>query len=282
MDGVLVRGAKKSAEDHRLPHEILSAEEVSRRFPAFNPVRGTVAVWEPRAGILFPELAVQTHLELALRAGATLQFDDPVLKWEPDGAGVCVFTAKERYRARRLFLSAGPWLGSLIPELKIPLRIERQVLCWFEPISQPEFLRPEKCPIFIWEHAPARFFYGFPDLGDGFKAAIHHEGEGTQPDSVRREVGPRDTEAVRALLARYLPSSAGRLSSAVVCMYTNSPDAHFILGPHPALRQVLIASPCSGHGFKFAPVIAEMALLLLEDRAPPFDLSLFNPDRFIT
>ena len=277
--GVLVTGAKRSAEDHKLAHEVLSAAELRKRFPAFAPTDDLMAVWEPRAGILFPELAIQTHLELAAQAGATLRFDEPVLNWEPDGQGVRVSTAANRYRAPRLLLSAGAWIGSLLPDLPLPLRVERQVMCWFESCESDSSRRPQY-PIFIWEYAPRRFFYGFPDLGDGVKAAIHHEGESTRPELLRREPQPEDIEPVKALLARYLAKAAGPFRSAVVCMYANTPDEHFIFGQHPASPQVLIASPCSGHGFKFSPVIGELASMMLDGRSASFDLSLFTPARF--
>jgi sarcosine oxidase len=279
-EGVLVTGAKQSAEDHKLTYEVLSAGEVRRRFPACQPTDNMVAVWEPRAGVLFPELAVQTHLELASKSGATLRFDEPVIRWEHHGNGVRVFTGSECYDAQRLLLSAGAWIGSLIADLNLPLSVERQVLCWFEPGSHPDLFRPERCPIYIWEYAPSRFFYGFPNLGDGVKAAIHHEGKLTKPDLIDREVREQDIEAVRAVLERYVPGAAGRLLSAAACMYTDAPDAHFIFGRHPTCPQVLIASPCSGHGFKFSTVIGEMAALLLADKVPPFDLSLFSLERF--
>ena len=280
-DGVLVAGARRSAKDHALPHELLSAVELRRRFPVFEPANNLVAVWEPRAGILFPERAIQTQLELAARAGAALQFGEPVLSWEPDGKGVRVSTASHRYRAERLLLSAGGWMSSLLPNLPLPLKVERQVQCWFEPVSHLDLFEPAHCPIFIWEHAPGRFFYGFPNLGDGVKAAIHHQGEITQPELLQRQTQPEDIVPLKALLSRFVPGGGGALRSAVVCMYTNTPDSHFVLGYHPHCAQVLIASPCSGHGFKFSPVIGELAALLLDGQTPAFDLSLFAPDRFL-
>src|SRR5262249_43537193 len=151
--------------------------EVRKQFPALEPTSGMRAVWEPRAGILFPELAIQTHLELSARRGATLRFDEAITSWEPKGRGIRVSTSKGNYHARHLLLSAGAWLSSLVCDLQFPLSVERQVLCWFEPASDAELFRPDRCPIFIFEYAPSRFFYGFPDLGDGVKLAIHHEGK---------------------------------------------------------------------------------------------------------
>jgi sarcosine oxidase len=279
-EGVLVTGARQSAEDHKLAYQVLSGAEVRQRYPALQPTNDMVAISEPRAGILFPELAIQTHLELAARNGATLCFDEPVQRWEPQGNEVRVFTAKGTYRSRRLMLSAGAWIGSLIQELGLPLSVERQVLCWFEPASRPELVRPELCPIFIMEYEHSHFFYAFPDLGDGVKVAIHHQGTPTQPDIMGREILKQDTDAVRAVIERFVPRAAGRLLCAVACMYTNALDSHFIFGRHPSFPQVLIASPCSGHGFKFSPVIGEMAATILSDKEPPFDLSLFSPERF--
>ena len=278
-DSVLVTGARRSAETHHLPHKNLSAAEIRHRFPVFALPEEMVAVWEPRAGVLFPELALRTQLERAASAGAVLKFEEPMLAWEPTQGGVRVRTASETYVAKQLLISSGAWLGSLVPELKLPLSVERQVLFWFAPRANPEIFAPAACPIYILEYEPRRFFYGFPDLGDGLKIGVHHEGVGTGPDALDRVVKEDEIHSARTLLERFLPNAAGPLKSSAVCMYTNTPDEHFILDFHPQWPQVLIASPCSGHGFKFAPVIGEIATTLLLGRQPPFDLSLFKLSR---
>jgi sarcosine oxidase len=278
-DGVLVTGAERSAREHRLAHEILSAAEVRRRFPAFAPGADMTGVWEPRAGILFPERIVQTHLELATRHGATLRFHEPVLRWKTDGAGVRVDTATGTYRAQRLLLSAGAWMSELLPGLPPRLTIERQVLHWFEPAAGREHFQPDRCPVSIWEHGPGEFFYTFPDLGAGVKVARHHGGEVTTPDTVRREVDATETETLRGLLRRFLPGADGPPRSSAVCVYTNTPDEHFLLDAAPDSPAVFIASPCSGHGFKFASVIGEIAAARLTDGPVPFDLGLFGRGR---
>src|SRR5205823_1691859 len=155
--------------------------------------------------------------------------------------------------ADQLVLAAGPWLPRLLPGL--PLTVERQVLHWFAPVGDRAMLGADACPIALWEFAPGRLFYTFPDLGEGVKAALHHDGETTDPDRVRREVAPGDEAEVRALLGRFIPSAAGALRESAVCLYTNTPDRDFLIDRHPAHAQVLIVSPCSGHGFKFAPVV---------------------------
>ena len=275
-DGLLVSGARRSAEEHRLAHELLSAAQIRQRFPALRPSDEMMAVWEPRAGILFPEACIETHLELARRHGADLRFDDPVMRWEADGAGVRVFTTHGEYHAARLLLTAGSWISSLVPELKLPFTVERQVQFWFEVKPGATSFAPERCPIHLWEYEPRRFFYGFPDLGDGVKIALHHEGASAQPDTLRREVGPEEVAAMRALTRRFVPEADGPLRAATVCMYTNTPDEHFWIDAHPQFPQVVIASPCSGHGFKFSSVMGEILSDLLMRGESRFDLSLFR------
>ena len=279
-DGVLVSGARRSAEIHKLPHKILSAGDIRRQFPAFEPAEEMGAVWEPRAGVLFPELAIQSQLEIAAKHDAVLRFNEPILKWETLRDGVQVHTPTNTYTGGHLVISSGAWLSSLVPDLHLPLKVERQVVFWFKPRSDAETLLPTVGPIYICEHQPRRFFYGFPDLGDGVKIGVHHEGNSADPEGLDRTVKPSEITLAHGLLKRYLPCAAGSLSSSAVCMYTNTPDEHFILDFHPKFPQVLIISPCSGHGFKFAPVIGEIAARLLTGEPSPFDLSLFKIARF--
>jgi sarcosine oxidase len=274
-EGVLVTGARTSAEQHRLPHELLTAAEVSARFPALRPADDMVALWEPRAGILFPETCVGAHLTLAQSHGATLHHDERVTEWQSDGDGIRVRTDRGEYLAGQMLLTAGAWIPSLVPGLNLPLSVERQVLCWFTPRSDPAIFAPARCPIHLWESAPHEFFYGFPDLGDGVKLALHHAGEIADPDSLRRGVDDGEVSAVRELMRRYLPDADGPLRSTGVCMYTNTPDEHFWIDRHSGNPRVLIASPCSGHGFKFSSVIGEVLADLLTSGRSPFDLTPF-------
>jgi sarcosine oxidase len=278
-DGTLVTGAQRSAQAHNLSCELLTATEIRHRFPGFHPTDEMVGVLEPRAGILFPERCIEAHLEMAQRHGAVLGFEEPVVAWAPDGDGVRVTTSKGEYLARRLLLTAGAWMSRLLPDLKLPLTVERQVLFWFGPNNHPEPFDPRRCPIYIWEHATNRIFYGFPELGEGVKVGRHHEGEITTPEDLRRDVGPEEVEAMRALLRRFMPTVDGPLQTTAVCMYTNTPDSHFLIDFHPNHPHVLLASICSGHGFKFASAFGEiLADLLIEGRSF-FDLRLFRLER---
>jgi sarcosine oxidase len=275
-DGVIVTGATRSAQQHHLPHRLLTATEIHNEFPALQPAEQMVGVWEPRAGILFPELAIESHLELAARAGAELRFETEMLRWEPKGDGIQIHTATDSISAKQVLFSAGAWMSWLVPELRSVLSVERQVQFWFEPKSNPEIFRPDRCPIYIVENATGRFFYGFPDLGDGVKLGVHHQGAPAEPSSLNREIEPEEIEVARNLLAQFLPQAAGALRKSAVCMYTNTPDEHFWLDRHPNISQALVVSACSGHGFKFSSVVGEIAAALLMGDTCPFDLSPFK------
>lgn len=279
-DGVLVRGARESARTHGLAFEELTGSEIRRRFPALQTPDESAGILEPEAGVLFPERCIEAFLSLAGGRGAELRFDEPALEWRIDGQGVAVSTRAGVHRAGRLILAAGPWTGGLLNGTWLRLAVERQVAMWFTPARAPERFGPDRLPVFLWEWAPDRFFYGIPNLGDdGFKVARHHEGETTEPDAVRREVGPEEVEGIRDLLGRYLPDAGGTLRDTAVCLYTNTPDGHFVLDFHPRHPQVVVASPCSGHGFKFASVIGEILADLAIGGSTAFDLTPFSARR---
>ncbi|NUO82491.1 N-methyl-L-tryptophan oxidase [candidate division KSB1 bacterium] len=276
----LVAGARLSARTHHLAHELLEAREIRRRYPAFHLPEEMVAVWEPRAGVLFPEKCIAAHLLMAQRHGAHLHGEEIVMAWQKEGGRIAVTTNKGKYAASKLVVSAGAWLQALARELALPLHCTRQPLFWFEPLAHANYFAPQNFPIYILEHAPNRYFYGFPNLGAGCKVAIHHEGEVTEAESVRREVATDEAIPLRRLLEKFLPEANGALLKTAVCMYTNTPDGHFLLDFHPDDHDVLIVSPCSGHGFKFSSAIGELIAELLTDGAAGFDLAPFRFGRF--
>ena len=167
-------------------------------------------------------------------------------------------------------------MSSLLSDLRPPLRVERQILFWFAGTGQPSLFYPEGCPIHLWEYDQRRFFYGFPDLGQGIKVAGHHDGETTSADQVRRDVSAEEIEAMRQVVRRFLPAADGPLVSSTVCLYTNTPDEHFWIDRHPEHPQVIIASPCSGHGFKFSSAIGEALSEMAMDGKSRSDLSFFR------
>ena len=279
-DGALISGARLSAELHRLPHDLLDAAAVRRRFPAFRPEDDMVGVWEPRAGMLFPERCIAAALSVAQAAGATVHTGETLLGFDATDAGVTVRTDAGHYEARTLVLSVGAWTRDVLADLALPLVVQRNLLFWFDPERAPAQFAPEAFPIFIADYTHEKAWYGFPDVGTGLKLSRHHYGDHVHPDTVERTVAPEEVDSFREILARYMPDANGTLRAAQACLYTNAPDEHFLIGRHPGAPRVVVASPCSGHGFKFASVIGDVLADLATDQDPAFDLSTFAIDRF--
>lgn len=279
-DGALVRGARESAEAHGLPFELLDAAGIRRRFPVFHAPAGSAGVLEPRAGVLDPEAAIEVTLALAAQAGAELRFEAPVSGWrEEAGGGLRLDTSAGPVHAERVIVTAGPWAPELLAGAGAPLEVERQVMYWFRPAA-PEPFAATRLPVFIWEWGAGRYFYGLPDQGAGFKVARHHDGETVTAATPRRAVQPEEIGEMRQLLRRFIPDADGPPTDAITCLYTNTPDHHFLLGPHPRDPRVIIGSACSGHGFKFAPVLGEVLADLALTGQSAFDLTPFRPGRF--
>ncbi len=282
----VVSGSLRSARTHGLPHEELDAREIRRRFPQFRIGDDTVALFERAAGLVFCERAVVAHLDAATRRGAELRFEEPVLDWRPTpGGGVTVTTAKATYSAAQLVISPGPWAPELLTGLGVPFAVERQVLFWFQPPGGVAPFRPERFPVYIWEQAAAATPYGFPavDGADGgVKVAFYRQAltETCTPETVDRRIREDDVAAMRSAIREFLPSLDGPLVKATTCLYTLTPDLNFVLGPHPAHPQVLVAAGFSGHGFKFCSVIGEVLADLVTQGRTRHDLGLFAPDRF--
>jgi sarcosine oxidase len=272
--GTLVRGARASADTHRLPYEQLTAAELRRRFPVLAPGDDMVGIWEPRAGVLFPEACVAAHLSLAEEAGAELHRDELVHSWHAEDGGFTVVTDRGRYRSKTLVLAANAWLDRLLPGF--PITVTRQPLFWFEPLRRAEEFAVGRLPIYLWEPEPDRFFYGFPAFSGEVKVAPHLGGAPSDPDHIDREIHSAEVAAMRARLAQWMPDANGRFLRAVVCMYANTPDSHFVIDQLPEHPGALVISACSGHGFKFSCAIGESAAEILLDGVPSLDLSLFR------
>jgi len=280
-DGGVVKGTLASARTHGLPHEVLEAAEVRRRFPAFSVGDDKIGVLDKVAGVLFPEDCIRAHAAAATQAGAELRWQEPVVSWNATDDTVEVTTAQGTYVAGNLVLCAGPWMGELLAGLRVPLAVERNVLYWFRPTTEVALFAPDRFPVFLIEYEPGKLFYGFPALGDdGIKVARHHTGVWCSPTDIRREVDQDEIREARGILERNLPTVNGDLLSATTCMYTNTPDGHFIIDRDPRHPNVILASPCSGHGFKFASVIGEVLADLACDGRTRHPIDLFRLDRF--
>lgn len=273
-DGMLVKGALKSAREHGLAHEVFDAPAVRMRFPSFAPRPDDLGVLEPRAGILFVETCIETLLDAARKHGAETSLNTVVTSWSANASGVEVKTQKDRIVARKLVLAVGPWLTREMPSL--PLTVERQVAHWF----RPRVAGIEALPVYAIEYARQHMFYGFPDLGAGAKVALHHEGQATTANTVARNIDAAELERMRQLADSFVPGLAGDWLRGSTCLYTNTPDEHFIVDRHPAHDNVLVVSPCSGHGFKFAPVVGEKVAADVAEEPHSLDWSLFKLERF--
>jgi sarcosine oxidase len=275
----VLEGALRSATEHDLPHRMLDADQAAADFPALRLEPDMVVLHEETAGLLYPERCIETHLAIAEANGADLHFGERAASWGgADALGV--ITDKGSYTCDRLVIAAGAWLPKLVPELELPLTVERNVLFWFDPLD-PAVLQPDRLPVYIVELDEDHAFYGFPLLPDqGAKVARHHGGRPTDPDTVQREVDDEDERLVRGFAERYLPAAAGRRLDAKVCMYTNTPDFDFIIDTHPADERVVLASPCSGHGFKFSNVMGRIAADLALQGGTTFDIRFLSVDRF--
>ncbi len=276
-DSEVVTGARASAERHGLDHEVLSPAEVRDRFPAYRLGDDEVAVYEPPAGVVFPEDAVAAHLEIAARHGADLHVEAAVTGWEPTADGVTVATATGTVRADRLVLAAGAWATDLLGAT-LPTTVERMVPIWFHPPRDSSWeFDAQRFPVFVAHLDDEVALYGAPPRGDeGVKLAFHHGGRTGHPDELSREVADEEVEALRAVVERRFPSLHGAEARAETCFYTNTRDGDFVVGTHPEDDGVVVAAGFSGHGFKFCPVVGEVVADLVEGTAPRFDLSPFN------
>ena len=281
-NGKVVNGALQSAQSYGLPFEYLDNKDIIERFPAFRPGPGDVGVYEQRAGILFPEQCIQTHLELASRSGnITFQFNSRVTGLEETKGIIRITTSAGVFEAARVVLSAGAWMNDLLPGFELPLTVARQPLYWFNPGSVlPQFSGPDRHPVYIWELADQRMIYGFPNLGDGIKIAFHHGGRQTSPGTLEREVSPEELAEITAVLKEHFHLEP-EFSRSSVCMYTNTTDEGFILDFHPFLKNLIIASPCSGHGFKFSSSIGKILSDMALGNTPELDISAFSLSRFV-
>jgi sarcosine oxidase len=278
-ESALVQGSRLSAETHGLAYEYLDAQAIRTRFPAFHPEPDTVGVFETAAGILFPEACIETALQLAQAHGAVCRLGETVSSFSAKDDYIEVFTVTGTYTTRQLIVSAGAWLGQLVPELALPLTVARQVVFWFDHAGGPlQSLQPDHFPIYIWETEDT-MFYGFPDQGNGLKVAFHHYGQPADPDNLNRQVTAQEVSAIERVIRKHFGIDP-IFREASVCMYTNTPDMDFIIDRHPAYNNVIIASPCSGHGFKFASVIGKILADMVMDRPIGFDLRPFQIDRF--
>jgi sarcosine oxidase len=268
-DGETIRGAKLSANLHRLAIDTLTSSEAHSLWPTLTFPEDHEIVFESAAGMLFVEQCVQAHIDQAVRSGARIQSDEAVRDWSSDGKTVTVRTDRDEYVARSLVITAGAWSAGCLKDLGIALTVLRKYVGWFA-VRHGDFRADSGMPTYFFE-LPHGTFYGFPSLdGQLVKVAEHSGGQVVKdPHKVQRSRQDGDTDRLAEFIRWHLPGLLPIPSQDSVCLYTLSSDQHFVVDLHPQWRNVVLAAGFSGHGFKFAPVIGEaLADLVLTGQSP--------------
>ena len=251
------------------------------RFPAFRLPGNFLGVVQPDGGFLAAERSIEVLLAQAQRAGAAVRTGESITAIEPRAGHVRIVTDRGTVEAGAVIVAAGPWLNSLLPDVAMPLRVTRQAMAWFTPVD-PAPLAPEHFPVFLIESRHG-VHYGFPPFGNSaVKVARHHHADETvDPETHDRTFNANDEALIRAGVADHVPSANGKLVNAQTCLYTVTSDGDFIIDRLAGFPQVIVASPCSGHGFKFAPVIGEILADLATAGSTDHDISRFSVKRFV-
>lgn len=276
----LIRGVRLAATEHDLPIELLNANELRQRFPQFRFDESNVGVLERNAGFLAVDACVRAHIAEARRLGAELRENEPARAWQSDGRSVRVVTDRDTYHAARLVITAGPWAGEMLARHEATLTVMRQVMLWFGTADDRRFRR-DVFPAFIAD-TPTGHFYGLPMIdGTGQKTARHYgAAEFRSPAEIDRATSPADEVAVREFLDRHIPEVNGPCRRASVCVYTLTPDRHFVIDRLPNAENVAVAAGFSGHGYKFASVVGEILADLSDEGRTALPVELFRLGRF--
>ena len=275
----LVNGVRASSREHALPVEELDADAIARRTPFRFPA-GDSAIREEHAGFLYVEDCVRAHVDSAVSHGAEIHGEATVREWKTVDGGVEVTTDRGTHHAAKLVVTAGAWATKLLADLGVPLTVMRQVMLWFDVSANPHLFRRDRFPVFIAD-VPGGPFYGLPAIDRfGLKIARHYGAPDLpNPDGVDWTATAADVPPVRAFLDTYLPGVVGASTKAQVCMYTLTPDKHFVIDIHPRFPQVAVACGFSGHGFKFASVVGEILADLAESGTTAHPIRMFSATR---
>jgi sarcosine oxidase len=282
-ESALFGGALRAAQLHHLVYEVLEAQALRQRFPGYGLQAPLWGLYQPQGGLLAAERCIVAHVTAALCQGADIHGREALVGWEPTADGVLVRTNRGQYRAQRLVLTTGAWTQRLLERYQGMLQPERQVMIWMQP-RIPTYFQLGKFPVFNMAVEEGNF-YGFPVHSiPGFKfARWHHLAQAVDdPATMDRDCHPEDEALLRAFVRRYFPAGDGPTLSMQTCLFTNTPDGHFLIDVHPDCPQVWLAGGFSGHGFKFCSVVGEILADLAETGATRHDISLFRAARFAT
>jgi sarcosine oxidase len=283
-DSPIPTNSKRSCLKFDLPHEVLDAAETARRFPAIRPEAGMVAVYQPGSGFVLPELAISSHVNVALAHGAHIHGFERVLGWEPRAADFTIRTDRGTYQAKQIVFSSGAWTGKLLAEQHVPVVPERTVLGWFAPSANLANFQPDRLPIWIVDAPGVGHFYGFPIHGvPGFKLGRLREvpSPAIDPDLLRREPDAEDEADMRSFIREIFPDADGPVLAMETCFFENSPDRTPIIDRLPGASGAWVVGGFSGHGFKFCSAVGETVTDLVAGKPSAFDLSPFALSRFL-
>jgi sarcosine oxidase len=277
----IIRGARLAATEHDLPVELLSQQEVRTRYPTLELWKDEVALLENDAGVLDPERAVRAHLKLAEVSGAETRFGVAVESWHASDKGFEIRLSNGmQISTRKLVLALGAWFQETLESLGLRIRVQRNVQAWFSPGTHA-YDAPGFPGFLVARPGLPAPLYGFPDFGDGIKAAFHGFGDLTDAKHLDREIDPaRDVEPIARALEQWMPGAAKTLRGATPCMYTLTSDEHFVIDHHPDHPNLVLCGGFSGHGFKFAPVVGEIGAELALDGGSRHGIEFLSLRRF--
>jgi sarcosine oxidase len=276
-----------AAKQFGIKHDLLDAKDIRKRFPQFRVQDNERAYYEYESGILFPERCIDVQLKLAEGLGGQIHKNEKVERFDQHGDGVKITTDSGEYHAGRLVLSAGPWLPHLLDAEKAKLfNVQRQVQFWFDVQSCYQSFVPGTFPVFIWELARnGQSMYGFPAIdgqNGGFKIGTANYNLDVTTETINREVSESELIACyEQQIAPFFPQAVGHCIKSKVCLYTVTPDSAFVVDSLPDMPNVLICSPCSGHGYKHTAAIGESIAEIILDGRSKLDLSPFKLDRLL-
>jgi len=281
--GPLLKGSALSCLQHHIPHEILNAAQIRKRYPQFAAPEWMSGIWQKDAGILAVERCLMAMRGESKKLGAHIHEEEEVLSVESGKkSGVTVRTRKGTYSADSAVICAGPWAARMLKELNLPLIVTRQAMGFYTPLHR-ELFELGTFPLFLME-VGGHNFYGFPFFGlDAVKVAHHHGGQivtADSVDSVDRSFNREDDRLLREYLETYIPQAAGPLQLGKICLYTCTPDMDFILDRHPEHKNIFIAAGFSGHGFKFATAVGEAMADLAQHGSTQLSIRRFGIARF--
>lgn len=270
------------AKRHGIAHDIFGAYDIKTRFPQFNLTGDEEGYYEPTAGFLRPENCVKANLMAARQLGAEMSVHDKVINIIPTGDGVIVQAESDAYHAQKVIVSVGAWISKLVPQFSSLFTVSRQVQYWFDVEASYNKFTKDKFPVFIWQR-DGNFIYGFPAI-DGPKGGLKIASETNDivdPDLVNREVSAKEIAKMYIeKVFNAIPALGSKCIKAVSCLYTSTPDSHFVVDFHPEYPQIILVSACSGHGFKHSAAIGEAVSQMALDGKSQADISHFSLKRF--